>query len=457
MKRRFVAISLLFFCVLILSCGCANKIPVANDAGISTKEDMPVEIQLTGSDPEGAPLTWHIETRPSNGSLSGTEPNLVYTPRSNFNGVDSFSFMVSDSINQSNSAKVSISVEPVNDLPIAKDDTVTAAEDTPIVTIDVLANDTDADQDKLVVFRVGQGSGGQVTINTDNRLTYKPAKDFNGDDSFTYTISDGKGGTATATVHVKITPVNDAPKIISKPVTASRVWGFYQYDVNAIDPDKQDKLTYSLTNAPEGMTIDPAGGLIEFRPTSAQAGNYDITVKVEDSAGEPAFDAQSFTLSVASLSSPLKEILNVEDLYNPQATQKMSSAGLKDALSNVDEKIIEVPASGSVSFDFSDIAIPQGGKIASLVIFVEHFEDENFPAGQLRWSVGTGWPNSPTIYSSIDAPVRSGRQNKNDESWDITSLCSTVAQINSLQLLMQNKGSTAKSYVDKIYAVVLWY
>ena len=457
MKRWFLSISLLFFYGLILSSGCANKAPAANDADISTQEDMPVEITLAGSDPEGDLLTWHIETRPANGSLSGTEPNLVYTPRNNFNGIDSFSFVVSDGRNQSNSAKVSVLVKPVNDPPVAKDDAVTAAEDTPIVTIDVLANDTDVDQDKLVVFRVGQGSGGQVTINTDNKLTYKPAKNFNGDDSFTYTVSDGRGGTATAAVNIKITPVNDAPKIVSKPVTASRVWGVYRYDVNAIDPDKQDKLTYSLTNAPEGMTIDPAGGLIEFRPTSAQAGNYDITVKVEDSAGEPACDMQSFTLSVASLSSPLKEILNVEDLYNSRATQKLSSAGLKDALSNVDEKVIEVPAGGSISFDFSDIVIPQGGKIASLVIFVEHFEDENFPAGQLRWSVGTGWPNSPTIYSSLDAPVRSGRQNKTDESWDITSLCSTVEKINSFQLLMQNKGSTAKSFIDKIYAVVLWY
>jgi hypothetical protein len=455
MKRDSFAVFLLFCCSLIIFSGCTNKTPVANDINVSTQEETPVKITLGGSDPEGATLTWHVEKKPANGSLSGTEPNLIYTPESNFNGTDSFSYTAGDGKNASKAATVTIVVKAVNDTPVAKDDAVTIAEDTPIIIIDVLANDTDIDGDNLVVFQVGQGNHGQVTINTDNKLAYKPEKDFCGDDSFTYTISDGKGGSAAAKVDIKVTPVNDPPKIISKPITTTRVWGFYCYDVNAIDPDIEDKLVYSLTSAPEGMTIDPTGGMIEFKPTSAQSGNYNIIVKVEDPS--QASDIQTFTLAVASLTTPLKETLVVENLYNPLAEQKISSASVKDILSKPDDKVIEIPAKGYICFDFSNIAIPQGGKISSVTIFIEHFEDDIFSNGQLQWNVGAGWPDKPAIYGSMNVPIRSGKQNKAVDSWDITSLCETTEKINSMQLNMQNKSGIAKTYIDSIYAIVSWY
>jgi hypothetical protein len=457
MKRVIFVISILFYASLaIFSSGCKDKTPTAQAVSVSTQEDTPVKITLLGSDPDGDFLFWRIDTKPAGGSLSGTEPNLIYSPKSNFNGVDSFSFAVGDGRNWSSPAAVTIAVRAANDPPVASDDAITIAEDVPIAIIDVLGNDTDVDNDKLIVFGVRQGKNGQVTINTDNRLTYKPAKDFSGDDSFTYTISDGKGGTTTARVDVKLTPVNDTPQITSKPVLTGRVWGSYSYAVKADDADIDDKLVYSLASAPEGMTIEPGSGLINFIPTSDQAGNYDIIVKVTDSAGSSV--TQSFSLAIASLTAPLEEILQISDSHSPISETSPAPSAVKSALLTSDGNFVSVTGGSYICLDFADIAIPQGAKIASTVIFVEHYEDDNFPAGRLQWSIGTLWPEKPVVYDTLNAPVRTGRQNKAQESWDITSVCNTPEKINSLQLQIQNKTSGGlKTYTDNIYAVIRWY
>ncbi|GAI70596.1 unnamed protein product, partial [marine sediment metagenome] len=89
-------------------------------------------------------------------------------------------------------------------------------------------------------------------------------------------ISDGKGGTDAAAVRIKVKAVNDVPTFTSTPVTTATVGTLYTYDVNATDPDVIDTLTYSLTINPAGMTIDAATGLIQWTPTSAQAGANDV-------------------------------------------------------------------------------------------------------------------------------------------------------------------------------------
>ena len=97
-------------------------------------------------------------------------------------------------------------------LPVAQNDIATTVRGTP-VDITVLANDSDVDGDALTVTGVTQSTHGEVMLNTDGTVRYTPASNFNGSDSFTYTVSDGHGGTATATVNVTVTPVNDPPNM----------------------------------------------------------------------------------------------------------------------------------------------------------------------------------------------------------------------------------------------------
>jgi hypothetical protein len=276
-----------------------NEPPVANDDDATMQEDTQVSIALMGNDPDGDPLTYSVVTGPSHGKLSGTAPNLTYTPNANFNGSDNFTFNVNDGTVDSVSATVSITVTPVNDPPVANDYSATTLEDLPMVRIDVLANDTDVDNDWLEVTTVTQGTSGSVTINSDSTLTYTPIANFYGTDVITYTIRDGKGGTDTATVHVSINAINDKPAIRSTAVTTVTVGELYAYDVDATDIEG-DTLTYSLTTKPTGMTIDPATGLIQWTPTNTHIGANDVVVKVVDSYRTPASDSQSFTITVKS-------------------------------------------------------------------------------------------------------------------------------------------------------------
>lgn len=122
---------------------------------------------------------------------------------SEFNGNDSFSYQVCDTLNVCDTATVTITVTSMNDSPVANDDTATTLSGVP-VTIDVLANDTDADGDSLTVTGVTQPPNGTVQVNANNTVTYQSNCGFQGLDTFTYTISDGSGGTDTAQVTVRV-------------------------------------------------------------------------------------------------------------------------------------------------------------------------------------------------------------------------------------------------------------
>lgn len=129
-------------------------------------------------------------------NLNGT---FTYTPNSNFNSVDSFTYVATNGTHSSNNATVTLSVNPVNDAPIAQNNTATTPENTSVI-ISVLNNDSDVDGDSLTVSSVTQGANGTVTTNG-TIVTYTPKPNFHGVDSFAYTVSDGLlTDTATVTV-----------------------------------------------------------------------------------------------------------------------------------------------------------------------------------------------------------------------------------------------------------------
>jgi parallel beta-helix repeat protein len=110
---------------VVITVKLANRPPVADSQSVATEEDTPLTVILTGSDPDGDPLTFNIITPPTNGSLSSvlqlspTSAQVTYNPNANFYGSDSFSFQVNDGALDSSPATVSISITPVNDAPIA--------------------------------------------------------------------------------------------------------------------------------------------------------------------------------------------------------------------------------------------------------------------------------------------------------------------------------------------------
>ena len=424
---------------------------------LTTMEDTPVEIRLMGSDPDLDPLTYSTIAGPSHGSLNGTAPNLTYTPSPNFYGSDSFTFKVNDGTADSALAIVSITVSPVNDPPVANDDTAATREDTPAVTIDVLANDTDIDNDMLTVTAISQGTNGSVTINPDSTMSYSPHANFYGSDVFTYTISNDKGLTNTAKVNVTVKAVNDAPRFTSTPLTKATVDALYTYDVNAADLDAGDTLTYSLTIKPTGMTIDAATGLIQWTPASTQARANDVAVKVADSNSTPALDTQSFTITVNP--APIKvATLTVLDGYNQRNRKTLSADGKVKLVQSSDNERWPTSFGLYVSYDFSELSVPADAAIKSVVVRIEHFEEDGFARGKLEWSIGTGWPNKPVVWAAIKAPVYEGQSHEAVDSWDVTSLTDTRQKINSLQLQIKNNDTVAKrkTFIDYIYVLVEW-
>jgi hypothetical protein len=176
--------------------------PIAHNQTIAATEDIPQAIKLLGSEKEGVAATYAVLTQPSHGTLSGVIPNLTYTPATNYNGPDSFTFRINQNGIDSNIGTISIDVRAANDRPIAVSDQASTQKGTP-VAINVLSNDSDIDKQPLTISAVTHPANG--TIATYNgTITYTPNQTFSGQDSFTYTVSDGQGGTATASVVVTV-------------------------------------------------------------------------------------------------------------------------------------------------------------------------------------------------------------------------------------------------------------
>jgi VCBS repeat-containing protein len=173
------------------------------------------------------------------------------------------------------------------------DDSGTIDEDT-AVDINVLDNDTDADGDNLMVSDLTQPAHGSTSIKPDGTIRYTPDADFNGSDSFTYTVTDHNGGTATANVTVNITPVNDALVLKTNPDNqAGLVGDRVSLAIEATDPNG-DRLEYAADGLPAGLTINSDTGTITGKLTTA--GTYAVTVNVSDGA---LSDTANFTWTVA--------------------------------------------------------------------------------------------------------------------------------------------------------------
>jgi VCBS repeat-containing protein len=222
---------------------------------------------------------------PTHGELTfNGDGTFTYKPNANFHGTDSFTYRTNDGRLDSNIATVTISVNPLNDLPVAVNDSATTDEDTP-VAIAVKANDTDVDGDTLTVSAVTQGAHGGVAINANGTVTYTPATNYNGPDSFTYTINDGNGGTAGGTVAVTVRPVNDAP-VAGNDSASTDEDNAVVIAVKANDTDVEgDALTPQLVSGPaHGAVVLNADGTFTYTPAANYNGADSFTYKVRDGA-----------------------------------------------------------------------------------------------------------------------------------------------------------------------------
>ncbi len=202
-----------------------NDAPTGTLDTFAAVEDTPLTIAAPGvlgndSDIDGNLLTATIAVQPvlgtivmnPNGSFTYTPTANYYTGINPFPSFDTFFYRVSDGITQSGLIPIRITITPVNDPPLATNDSADVLEDNGPQAIDVLANDSILFDpgEALAIVSVTQPAHGTVTF-TATGLVYTPITNYHGTDGFTYTVTDGNGGTATANVNVTVFNANDAP------------------------------------------------------------------------------------------------------------------------------------------------------------------------------------------------------------------------------------------------------
>ncbi|MCR9984185.1 tandem-95 repeat protein [Vibrio alginolyticus] len=327
-----------------------NDAPIATNDAIQTDEDSQVVIDVLAndSDIEGDDLSiTSASVSEEQGIVEIVDGKLVFTPAENFNGNATISYTISDG-ELEDEAQVSVTVNSVNDAPIALNDATITEEDTS-VTIDVLPNDTDIDGDALSIESASVPSDqGQVEI-IDGKLVFTPAENFNGDAEITYTVTDG-ALTDEATVKVTVNAVNDTPVVESSIADQTLAEDFtpYTIDLNAAfsDVDNADgELTFSVSGN-SNIQVAIVNGIATITPTADWNGSETLTFTATDPSGESVSQTVNFTVAP------------VADIVADSATVVEDTATIIKVLGNDtfegDDKVVSLdtnngPANGTVS------------------------------------------------------------------------------------------------------------
>jgi VCBS repeat-containing protein len=291
-----------------------NDAPVATDQTATTAEDAAQPVTLSGSDVEGDPLAFSIVTGPSHGVLSGAAPSLIYTPAADYNGNDSFTFTANDGLADSQVAIVTIEITPVNDAPAAAGQSVTTAEDG-ARSVTLTASDVDGDP---LIFSIVAGPSHGVLSGPAPNLTYTPAANYNGSDSFTFRVNDGTVDSNVATVSITITALNDAP--VAQNGTASVFSGGSVTGTLVAGDIDSPSLSYALVaNGTKGSAV-----------VNASTGGYTYT----SNAGTSGTDAFTFKANDGSLDSNVATITVTIAANRPPVANSQSLTTLEDKSAN---------------------------------------------------------------------------------------------------------------------------
>ncbi|MBL9135107.1 MAG: tandem-95 repeat protein [Verrucomicrobiales bacterium] len=402
-----------------------NDRPVATGASKSLNEDASVSITLTGSDVEGSPLSYAIAAAPSNGALTGTPPNLTYTPAANFNGNDSFSFTVSDGSLTSTAASVAITVNPVNDPPTAAAASRSVAEDSTI-TIDLAGSDIDGD---TLAFLLIQSTTNGVLSGSAPSFTYRPNTNFYGSDALRFAVSDGVSTSAVATVSINVTAVNDPPLASTGSVSVAED-GSTAVVLSGSDPDG-GTLTYTITQSPTNGTLTGTAPNLTYRPRTNFFGADAIKFRVGDGALTSA--VATVTLSVTAVNdrpiaaaatkslaedSSIAITLAGSDVEGSTLAYAISTPPAFGALTGTPPNLTYVPSANFNGADDFEFTVSDGqltSTPALVTLNVAAVNDPPLAADATRSTaenqdvaidlVGTDIDGDPLTYSLVQAPT----------------------------------------------------
>ena len=311
--------------------------PEANAQNVQVTEQVDYTIKLTGFDKEGDDLNFIINSLPSNGLLknSGTVitlndvpknisgNNVVYTSTSDIATADSFTFRSNDGISSSFSAKVSISINPVNDKPLAADQLNVIAFEQIAKEISLVAEDPDGDE--LVYSVVDSPQNGNITINK-NIATYISSSDTANEDSFTFSANDNILNSEKATVTINIIQINDVPIAYSQNVSVVEDQSL-EIILNGIDNDK-DEFTFSITGNPINGEAALNDNKVIYKPKAGYFGSDSFIFEIND--GTDSSDPASVTITITSNDFDEDGVLNKDDICpNTPLGSKVNAKGCR--------------------------------------------------------------------------------------------------------------------------------
>jgi VCBS repeat-containing protein len=283
--------------------------PKAVNDIISTNEDEPVNGNVSTNDtisPDCA-NTWSL-VGVNGGALHGTvtmnpDGTYTYTPAPNYNGTDVFSYQLCDCDGDCSTAAVTVTVNPVDDAPVAVNDVASTNEDTP-VNGNAATNDTpsgDCENFWSLVGTNGGGAHGTVTMNTNGTYTYTPAANYNGSDVFTYKVCDCDGDCSTASVTITVNPVDDIPVAVNDVNMTNEDSPVNGNAATNDTPSGDCANTWSLvgTNggAAHGTVIMNPDGTYTYTPAPNYNGTDVFTYKICDCDGDCATATVTITVN----------------------------------------------------------------------------------------------------------------------------------------------------------------
>jgi hypothetical protein len=342
--------------------GADNTAPDAIDDTANTVCSGPVTIDVLGNDtdPDGDTLTVTSFTQPANGTVTrGANGQLIYTSDGTACGVqDTFTYTISDGNGGTDTATVTVNVsDPKNTDPIAKDDSATTLEGQP-VTLNTLSNDSDPEGDTLTITNIETPANGTAVASADGQgIIYTPNAGFVGTDSFTYTISDGNGGTATATETIVVAAKPNLPPV-AKDDSSATGCSAITIDVLANDSDPEDDMLniISVTGASLGTAV-ASGGMIVYTPSNTcgkgNTGTDTFSYTISDGNGNTA--SANVTVDVKGVKDGGGTNAEPDDVMTKQGESVIINVLENDSGTGLKIIAVDTPKHGTVSYTSSKV------------------------------------------------------------------------------------------------------
>ncbi|HFA60285.1 MAG TPA: tandem-95 repeat protein, partial [Rhodospirillales bacterium] len=276
----------------------ADPEPAPDDA--ATEAGLPVDIPLLAndSDPDEDPLELAALGTPAHGTVVQIAPGVVrYFPQTGFSGTDRFTYTVTDGRGGIATGTVTVAVARANRPPELPPRRLTALRDTPL-TFDPLEGALDPDGDPLRLSGLGLPAHGRLRVESDGRLTYLPDAGFEGEDSFSLTVTDGHGGSATGEVRITVTRPN-APPVAAADAVTTAIDTPVSIDLfaNDSDPDGDGLRLLALGLPAHGQLAHEGGGVVTYVPEAGFFGVDSFTYTLDDGRGGTASATVTVTVT----------------------------------------------------------------------------------------------------------------------------------------------------------------